>query len=281
MENTYLDMRKIKQLYRLYTQGVSKRKMSSQLGISRNTVRKYMGILVKSKLTSEEIDKLNFEDCMQDIDLDVWDCIAVYSICEETMLMQSKEYAVYDMDGEGFFCMTVDYSHTMFLPIYPAFNIWVLKGWDLLIKIDPFLRKKDDLICINIIGNNAIQVQTIFENLSAGIFSDALKSRILFPPNDCSSSPKALYPFFDHHSFKDNSITIANQMEAVYVLYGKKACRLYDESFEKLFRSKKIDFDVQKYVEDDNIRVLSKTKQWGDSRKIPIVEYGLLLSREW
>ena len=30
--------------------------------ISRNTVRKYIGILVKSKLTSEEIDRLNFED---------------------------------------------------------------------------------------------------------------------------------------------------------------------------------------------------------------------------
>ncbi len=62
MANTHLDMRKIKQLYRLYTQGISKRKISKQLGISRNTVRKYLELLVKSKLTSEEIDRLNFED---------------------------------------------------------------------------------------------------------------------------------------------------------------------------------------------------------------------------
>ncbi|MDH7448482.1 IS21 family transposase [Aquimarina sp. 2201CG14-23] len=62
MANTILDMRKIKKLYRLYTQGVSKRKISKQLSISRNTVRKYIGILVKSKLTSEEIDSLNTED---------------------------------------------------------------------------------------------------------------------------------------------------------------------------------------------------------------------------
>ncbi|TSD99860.1 helix-turn-helix domain-containing protein, partial [Aquimarina algiphila] len=41
MANTHLDMRKIKQLYRFYTQGVSKRKISKRLGISRNTVRKY------------------------------------------------------------------------------------------------------------------------------------------------------------------------------------------------------------------------------------------------
>jgi len=62
MANTHLDMRKIKKLYRLHTQGVSKRKISKQLGVSRNTVRKYIGILIKSKLTSEEIDSLNTED---------------------------------------------------------------------------------------------------------------------------------------------------------------------------------------------------------------------------
>ncbi|MEJ4087065.1 IS21 family transposase [Galbibacter orientalis] len=62
MANTHLDMRKIKQLYRLHTQGVSKRSISKQLGISRNTVRKYIELLLKSKLTSEEVDKLGFED---------------------------------------------------------------------------------------------------------------------------------------------------------------------------------------------------------------------------
>ncbi len=223
-----------------------------------------------------------FEDCMEDIDLTIWDCITVFSISEETMLMQSKEYAVFDISGDGFFCMAVDYSHTLFLPVYPTFNIWVLKGWDLPVKIDPFLRKKDDLICINIIGNNAVQVQLLFENLSAGTFSNALKSRILFTPNDYSSIPKPLYPSFDYDVFKDNnSITTTNQMEAVYVLYGKKACKLYDESFEKLFRSEKIDFDVHKYTEDNSQAVVLKTKQWGDSRKISIDEYGLLIIKSW
>ncbi|WP_281989279.1 helix-turn-helix domain-containing protein, partial [Aquimarina aggregata] len=70
MANTHLDMRKIKQLYRFYTQGVSKRKISKRLGISRNTVRKYLDLLIKSKLTSEEVDALTFEELRILLDID-------------------------------------------------------------------------------------------------------------------------------------------------------------------------------------------------------------------
>lgn len=70
MANTHLDMRKIKQLYRFYTQGVSKRKISKRLGVSRNTVRKYIDLLIKSKLTSEEIDALTFEELRILLDVD-------------------------------------------------------------------------------------------------------------------------------------------------------------------------------------------------------------------
>ncbi|SLJ92686.1 hypothetical protein SAMN05660445_01341, partial [Salegentibacter salarius] len=37
MANKQIDMRKVKQIFRLYSQGVSKRQISSRLGLSRNT----------------------------------------------------------------------------------------------------------------------------------------------------------------------------------------------------------------------------------------------------
>lgn len=42
MANKQIDMCKIKKLFKLYTEGVSKRKISSGLNISRNTVAKYI-----------------------------------------------------------------------------------------------------------------------------------------------------------------------------------------------------------------------------------------------
>ncbi|SFN36868.1 Homeodomain-like domain-containing protein, partial [Salegentibacter flavus] len=42
MANKQIDMRKIKQIFRLYSQGVSKRQISSSLGLSRNTITKYI-----------------------------------------------------------------------------------------------------------------------------------------------------------------------------------------------------------------------------------------------
>ena len=221
-----------------------------------------------------------FEDCMQHIDLDIWDCITIYSISSETMQMQSQEYAVYDIGSDGFFCMASDYSHTLFLPLNPEFNVWVLKAWDLPIKLDPFLRKSNDLICIHIAGATTIEAQRIFEDYSAGTFNDTLKSRILFTPSDYSAVTSPLYPLLHHHPYKDNdTIPSHNQRQTVYVLYGKEACKRYDESFEKLYRSDTICFDVQKYTEDDTKVVELETKQWGASRKITIVEYGLLLNK--
>ncbi|MBC31809.1 MAG: hypothetical protein CMH48_13315 [Muricauda sp.] len=44
MANKQIDMRKIKRIYELYTSGVSKRRISKQLGISRNTLtKKFIG----------------------------------------------------------------------------------------------------------------------------------------------------------------------------------------------------------------------------------------------
>ncbi|MFC2101106.1 IS21 family transposase [Bacteroidota bacterium] len=50
---------KIKQILRLYTQGKSKKSISSQLGISRNTVKNYIAVYNKSKLTFDNISQLS------------------------------------------------------------------------------------------------------------------------------------------------------------------------------------------------------------------------------
>ena len=42
MANNQIEMRKVKKLFKLYTEGVSKRQISIQLGLSRNTVAKYI-----------------------------------------------------------------------------------------------------------------------------------------------------------------------------------------------------------------------------------------------
>jgi len=42
MANNQIEMRKVKKLFKLYTQGVSKRQISIQLGLSLNTVSKYI-----------------------------------------------------------------------------------------------------------------------------------------------------------------------------------------------------------------------------------------------
>ena len=62
MANTQLDMRKIKQIFRLYTEGVSKREISKRLDVSRNTVKKYIHLLSTSGFTSEELNELLLED---------------------------------------------------------------------------------------------------------------------------------------------------------------------------------------------------------------------------
>ena len=62
MANKQIDMRKVKTLFKLYSGGVSKRKISSQLGISRNTVSKYIRFFKSYKLTTYEISALSVEE---------------------------------------------------------------------------------------------------------------------------------------------------------------------------------------------------------------------------
>ena len=62
MANNQIEMRKIKKIFKLYTEGVSKRKISLQLHLSRNTVTKYISFLKHYKLTYEEIMAMSIEE---------------------------------------------------------------------------------------------------------------------------------------------------------------------------------------------------------------------------
>jgi len=62
MANKQIDMRKVKTLFKLYSTGVSKRQISSQLGISRNTVSKYINFFKAYKLTPYEVSTLSVEE---------------------------------------------------------------------------------------------------------------------------------------------------------------------------------------------------------------------------
>lgn len=55
-------MLQIKQLLRLYSNGESKLSISNCLGLSRNTVRKYIGIFLAYQLTFEELSDLSIEE---------------------------------------------------------------------------------------------------------------------------------------------------------------------------------------------------------------------------
>ncbi|WP_317040985.1 helix-turn-helix domain-containing protein, partial [Salegentibacter flavus] len=58
MANKQIDMRKIKQIFRLYSQGVSKRQISSSLGLSRNTITKYIAFFQRYQFTSYEVSAM-------------------------------------------------------------------------------------------------------------------------------------------------------------------------------------------------------------------------------
>ncbi|MCH2197049.1 IS21 family transposase [Kordia sp.] len=62
MANTQIDMRKVKKIFKLYSQGISKRKISVQIGVSRNTVTKYISFFQRYKLTSYEVSEMTIED---------------------------------------------------------------------------------------------------------------------------------------------------------------------------------------------------------------------------
>ncbi len=62
MANKQIDMRKIKQIYKLYNEGVSKRKISLVTGLSRNTVTKYIDFFKRYKLTNYEVTAMTLEE---------------------------------------------------------------------------------------------------------------------------------------------------------------------------------------------------------------------------
>lgn len=62
MANNSLNMTKIRQILRLHSQGVSKLKIADQSGISRNTVKRYIGEFSLSGLTFTEINSLADKD---------------------------------------------------------------------------------------------------------------------------------------------------------------------------------------------------------------------------
>ncbi len=65
MANKVLEMRKIKKIFKLYCQGESKRKISLQLGVSRNTVNKYLLLFNKYKLSYYEVEQMSIEELMR------------------------------------------------------------------------------------------------------------------------------------------------------------------------------------------------------------------------
>lgn len=62
MANKQIDMRKIKQIFKLYSEGVSKRQISLQLGLSRNTTTKYIDFFKRYQLTSYEVSAMTLEE---------------------------------------------------------------------------------------------------------------------------------------------------------------------------------------------------------------------------
>lgn len=62
MANKPIDMSKIRHILRLYTNGRSKRMISSLTGVARNTLRKYIAEFNKNKLSFDEINALTDKD---------------------------------------------------------------------------------------------------------------------------------------------------------------------------------------------------------------------------
>lgn len=59
MANTIISMSKIRQIIRMYTQGVSKLSVAARTGVSRNTAKKYIQAFKDTGITFEEISELN------------------------------------------------------------------------------------------------------------------------------------------------------------------------------------------------------------------------------
>lgn len=62
MANKQIDMRKAKHIFKLYGEGASKRRISVQLGLSRNTVTKYIAFFKRYGLTQYEVSAMTLEE---------------------------------------------------------------------------------------------------------------------------------------------------------------------------------------------------------------------------
>ena len=62
MTNKQIDICKVKQIFKLYYDGVSKRQISSRLGLSRNTINKYIAFFKRYQLTSYEVSAMTLEE---------------------------------------------------------------------------------------------------------------------------------------------------------------------------------------------------------------------------
>ncbi len=140
------------------------------------------------------------EDCLNDIDLAIYETITIYAIIEATMQIGSKEYLVYDISGEGYYIVACDHSHLTFLPVDADFNVWVIKGWDNTLQIDPILHKRNEQLCINIIGESKEVIKKQLETAIAGVFTNALKARVLYSIENSNVELKSLYPVL--HAFE-------------------------------------------------------------------------------
>ena len=59
MVNTTISMSKIRQIFRIYSQGRSKLSIAAQSGVYRNTAKKYFAAFDTSRCTFEQINALN------------------------------------------------------------------------------------------------------------------------------------------------------------------------------------------------------------------------------
>jgi len=59
MANKPISMSKVRQILKLYAQGIGKKKIAGRLAVSKNTVKVYLELFFKSKVTLDEIIKLS------------------------------------------------------------------------------------------------------------------------------------------------------------------------------------------------------------------------------
>jgi transposase len=62
MANKQIDMRKVKQIFKRYSTGVRKPQISSRLGLSRNTITKYISFFKRYQLTRHEVSAMTLEE---------------------------------------------------------------------------------------------------------------------------------------------------------------------------------------------------------------------------